>query len=80
MAALPSAMHLLAAPLQQWLAQHPDVDLRLYDPLNDDLLAALQRGEVDLALGVALDLPPQIKAIALVQNCLEFLTQALRNA
>ncbi|MCZ8092732.1 MAG: LysR family transcriptional regulator [Acidovorax sp.] len=67
-AALPSAMHLLAAPLQQWLAQHPDVDLRLHDPLNDDLLAALQRGDVDLALGVALDLPPQIDAIAVAQD------------
>ncbi|RLJ39020.1 LysR family transcriptional regulator [Acidovorax sp. 106] len=67
-AALPSAMHLLAEPLRQWLAQHPVVDLRLYDPLNDDLLAALQRGEVDLALGVALDLPPQIDAIAVAQD------------
>lgn len=67
-AALPSAMHLLAAPLQQWLAQHPDVDLRLHDPLNDDLLDALQRGEVDIALGVALDLPPQIEAIAVAQD------------
>jgi LysR family transcriptional regulator, carnitine catabolism transcriptional activator len=61
-AALPSAMHLLAPPLAQWLATHPGVDLRLHDPLNDELVPALQRGEVDLALGVALDLPPEIEA------------------
>ena len=67
-AALPSAMHLLADPLRQWLRDHPDVDLQLHDPLNDDLLAALQRGEVDLALGVALDLPPQIEAHAVAQD------------
>ncbi|RQO82204.1 LysR family transcriptional regulator [Acidovorax sp. FJL06] len=67
-AALPSAMHLLAEPLRQWLAQHPDVDLRLRDPLNDDLVAALQRGEVDLALGVALDLPPQIERYPVAQD------------
>lgn len=61
-AALPSAMHLLAPPLAQWLATQPGVDLRLHDPLNDELVPALQRGEVDLALGVALDLPPEIEA------------------
>lgn len=67
-AALPSAMHLLAEPLRQWLAQHPDVDLRLQDPLNDDLVAALQRGEVDLALGVALDLPPHIETFPVAHD------------
>lgn len=67
-AALPSAMHLLAEPLTRWAQQHPDVDLRLSDPLNDALLAALQRGEVDLALGVALDLPPQIEACVVAQD------------
>lgn len=67
-AALPSAMHLLAEPLTRWARRHPDVDLRLADPLNDALVAALQRGEVDLALGVALDLPAQIEAHVVAQD------------
>lgn len=67
-AALPSAMHLLAAPLAQWLDAHPEVDLRLHDPLNDALVPALQRGELDLALGVALDLPPDIEAHAVAED------------
>ncbi|WP_137896777.1 LysR family transcriptional regulator [Ramlibacter sp. 2FC] len=67
-AALPSAMHLIAEPLAQWLAARPGVDLRLHDPLNDELVPALQRGEVDLALGVALDLPPEIEAHEVAQD------------
>lgn len=67
-AALPSAMHLLADPLRRWLHHHPEVDLRVHDPLNDDLVAALERGEVDLALGVALDLPPLIEAHPVAQD------------
>jgi DNA-binding transcriptional LysR family regulator len=33
------------------------------DPLNDDLIAALHTGEVDIALGTELDLPAGIEAI-----------------
>ena len=63
LAALPSAMHLLAPPLAQWQRKHPDVTLTVRDPLNDDLIAALHTGEVDIALGTELDLPAGIEAI-----------------
>ena len=69
-AALPSAMHLLAGPLMQWIKRHPDVALRLSDPLNDELLAALQRGEMDVAVGDVLDVPQQIKTHLVTQDAL----------
>jgi LysR family transcriptional regulator, carnitine catabolism transcriptional activator len=67
-AALPSTMHLLAPPLAQWHRRHPDVALSLRDPLNDDLVAALHNGEVDIALGTELDLPPGIDTIAVAHD------------
>lgn len=63
LAALPSAMHLLTPHLAQWARRHPDVTLTLRDPLNDDLVAALHTGEIDIALGAELDLPAGIEAI-----------------
>ncbi len=63
LAALPSTMHLLAPPLAQWQRLHPDVTLTVRDPLNDELVAALHTGEVDIALGTELDLPAGITAI-----------------
>ncbi|WP_332776805.1 LysR family transcriptional regulator [Polaromonas sp.] len=63
LAALPSAMHLLAPHLAQWARRHPDVALTLRDPLNEDLVAALHTGEIDIALGAELDLPAGIEAV-----------------
>lgn len=60
-AALPSTMHLLA--LAQWHKRHPDVNLTVLDPLNDDLVRALHTGEVDIALGTELDLPAGVEAV-----------------
>ncbi|MFC5521540.1 LysR family transcriptional regulator [Polaromonas jejuensis] len=63
LAALPSTMHLLAPPLAQWQREHPEVTLTVRDPLNDELVAALHTGEVDIALGTELDLPAGIATI-----------------
>jgi DNA-binding transcriptional LysR family regulator len=68
LAALPSAMHLLAPPLAEWHRQNPDVALSLRDPLNDDLVAALLTGEVDIGLGTELDLPAGIDTIAVADD------------
>jgi LysR family transcriptional regulator, carnitine catabolism transcriptional activator len=62
-AALPSTMHLLAPALAQWHKRHPDVDLTVRDPLNDDLVQALHTGDIDIALGTELDLPAGIEAV-----------------
>ncbi len=63
LAALPSAMHLLTPHLAQWARRHPDVTLTLRDPLNDDLVAAVHAGEIDIALGAELDLPAGLAAV-----------------
>ncbi|MGH6638848.1 MAG: LysR family transcriptional regulator [Polaromonas sp.] len=63
LASLPSTMHLLAPALAQWQRRHPDVTLTVRDLLNDDLVAALNTGEVDIALGTELDLPVGIEAM-----------------
>lgn len=68
LAALPSAMHQLAPALASWRALYPDVELAVRDMLQDDLVAALHRGEVDLALGVDADLPHNIVARTLGQD------------
>ncbi len=68
LAALPSAMHLLAPPLADWHRLNPDVALSLRDPLNDDLVAALLSGEVDIGLGTELDLPAGIDTIAVAHD------------
>jgi DNA-binding transcriptional LysR family regulator len=67
-AALPSAMHLLAPPLAAWHARNPDVALTVRDPLNDDLVAAVHTGEVDIALGTDLDLPAGIDTMAVTSD------------
>lgn len=61
-AALPSAMHHLAPALAKWRALHPEVELAVRDMLQDELVAALHAGEVDLALGAEVDLPDNIVA------------------
>lgn len=66
--ALPSAMHLLAPPLADWHQRHPGVALSVHDPLNDDLLAALHSGEIDIALGTELDVPAGIETFAVAQD------------
>lgn len=68
LAALPSAMQLLAPPLAEWHGANPDVALSLSDPLNDDLVAALRTGEVDIGLGADLDLPADIETIPVTQD------------
>ena len=65
LATLPSAMHLLAPPLASWQRAHPDVAITVRDLLNDDLLAALRAGEVDMALGAEIDLPPGVAAVTI---------------
>jgi LysR family carnitine catabolism transcriptional activator len=68
LAALPSAMHLLAPPLARWQRSHPEVALTVRDLLNDDLVAALHAGEVDIALGAAIDLPAGIGTVAVGED------------
>lgn len=67
-AALPSAVHLLAPPLAQWHKKNPHIELSLRDPLNDDLLAALHSGEVDIALGTELDVPAGIETFPVAHD------------
>jgi LysR family transcriptional regulator, carnitine catabolism transcriptional activator len=62
LAALPSAMHQLAPALADWQAQHREVELVLRDLLQEELVAALHAGELDLALGAGVDLPDAIVA------------------
>jgi DNA-binding transcriptional LysR family regulator len=64
LAALPSTMHLFAPALAAWQRQHPDVALAVRDLLNDDLLAALRTGEIDIGLGAELDRPAGIAAVS----------------
>ncbi|MDO8732751.1 MAG: LysR family transcriptional regulator [Actinomycetota bacterium] len=68
MAALPSAMHLLASPLADWQRHHPEVRLSIRDPLNDDLVAAVQTGEVDIGLGADFDLPPGMDTFTVAED------------
>lgn len=63
LAALPSTMHLLAPALARWQRDHPEVEVAVRDLLNDDLLAALGTGEIDIGLGAELDLPAGIVAV-----------------
>ena len=62
-AALPSTMHLLAPALAAWQREHPEVAVCVRDLLNDDLLAALVAGEVDIGLGAELDRPVGVAAV-----------------
>lgn len=67
-AALPSAMHHLAPALARWRVLQPDVELAVRDMPQDDLVAALHSGAVDLALGVDADLPDNVLARTLGQD------------
>lgn len=60
LAALPSAMHLLAPALAAWKAAHPEAELVVRDLLNDELVEALRTGEIDIAVGADIDLPTGI--------------------
>lgn len=61
--ALPSAMHLAAPAVAEWHRQHPEVVLELRDLLNDELVAAVQTGALDIGLGVDLGLPAGVTAL-----------------
>jgi LysR family transcriptional regulator, carnitine catabolism transcriptional activator len=67
-AALPSAMHLLATPLADWYRSHSDVHLTIRDPLNHDLVAGVHTGEIDIGLGTDLDLPSGIDTFAVTKD------------
>jgi LysR family transcriptional regulator, carnitine catabolism transcriptional activator len=67
-AALPSAMHLLVGPLAQWQRLHPEVQLSVYDPLNDELVTGVHRGDIDIGLGVDMDLPSGIDTVTVVAD------------
>jgi len=49
---IPSTMHLLAPAVAQWRLRHPEIALVLSDHLNDELMAALANGELDIGLGL----------------------------
>jgi LysR family carnitine catabolism transcriptional activator len=69
-AALPSTMHLLVGPLAQWQRLHPELRLSVHDPLNDELVTGVHRGDIDIGLGVDmdLDLPPGIDTVTVVAD------------
>jgi DNA-binding transcriptional LysR family regulator len=68
LAALPSAMHLVAPRVARWRRWSPPVEVELRDVLHEDLLAALVAGDIDIGLGTALDLPAGIEAVPLRED------------
>lgn len=67
-AALPSTMHLLVGPLALWQRMHPELRLSVHDPLNDELVKGVHRGDIDIGLGVDMDLPAGIDAATIVED------------
>jgi DNA-binding transcriptional LysR family regulator len=68
LAVLPSATHLVAPRVARWRKWNPPVEVELRDVLNEELLAALVAGQVDIGVGIALDLPPGIEAVPLRED------------
>jgi len=68
LAVLPSAMHLVAPRVARWRKASPTLDVELRDVLNEQLLAALVAGEIDIGLGSELDLPAGIEAVPLRED------------
>jgi LysR family carnitine catabolism transcriptional activator len=67
-AAVPSAMHLLASPLAEWQLRNPAVALTISDPLNDDLVTGVHTGEIDIGLGTDLDLPAGLDTLPVAKD------------
>ncbi|AZY53853.1 LysR family transcriptional regulator [Bordetella avium] len=65
---VPSAMQLIAPLLAAWEAAEPGIALDLRDMLNDDILAGLESGALDLGLGLNFGLPPKLQADEVAQD------------
>jgi DNA-binding transcriptional LysR family regulator len=65
---IPSTMHLLAPVVAQWRLRHPDIALILSDHLNDELMAALRNGELDIGLGLDFGLTPGLAAAFVAED------------
>lgn len=65
---IPSTMHLLAPAVAQWRLRHPETVLVLSDHLNDELMAALNNGELDIGLGLDFGLMPGVAAAFVAED------------
>lgn len=65
---LPSAMHLVAPRVARWRKSMPTVQVELRDVLNEELLAGMVAGEIDIGVGTELDLPRGIEAVPLRED------------
>ncbi|CAB3736785.1 Cyn operon transcriptional activator [Achromobacter denitrificans] len=65
---IPSTMHLLAPVVAQWRLRNPDIALILSDHLNDELMAALGNGELDVGLGLDFGLTPGLAAAFVAED------------
>jgi len=65
---IPSTMHLLAPAVAQWRLRHPEIVLILSDHLNDELMAALANGELDIGLGLDFGLAPGLAAAFVAED------------
>lgn len=65
---IPSTMHLLAPVVAQWRLRHPEIVLILSDHLNDELMAALGNGELDIGLGLDFGLTPGVAAAFVAED------------
>lgn len=65
---IPSTMHLLAPAVAQWRLRHPETVLILSDHLNDELMAALDNGELDIGLGLDFGLMPGVTAAFVAED------------
>jgi DNA-binding transcriptional LysR family regulator len=52
----------------QWRLRHPDIALILSDHLNDELMAALGNGELDIGLGLDFGLTPGLAAAFVAED------------
>lgn len=60
-ACIPSAAQLAAPWIAQWQDEHPMVQLQWRDMGNEELMAAVQNGEVDIGLGLDFSVPASVQ-------------------
>lgn len=68
LATLPSAMHLVAPRVARWRKWSPAVDVELRDLVQEELVAGLMAGEIDIGVATDLDLPREVEAVAVRED------------
>ncbi|AGM40192.1 LysR family transcriptional regulator [Spiribacter salinus M19-40] len=69
-----STLYLLPATLEQFMAEHPNVRVRLHHLSVGDLMDALREDRVDFAVGAILDMPDELRYRAIYSYGLSLIT------